>query len=109
MPRKVFDRGEAYYTEYDAVGRIKQKGDTYKAKVRGTETYHVELTVRPSGLPDIGCNCPYDYGIVCKHGIALGLAVLDLLGEDEPEPAPLPTLAPRTARRRTTPAAACKP
>lgn len=100
VPRKIFDRGEAYYTEYDAVGRIKQTGNTYKAKVRGTETYHVELTVLPSGPPDIGCDCPYNYGPVCKHGIALGLAVLDLLGENEPAPPPPP---PALSAARTVP------
>lgn len=97
VPRKVFDRGAAYYYEDDAVGRITQKGDTYKAKVRGTETYHVELTVQLSGPPQIHCDCPYDHGDVCKHGIALGLAVLDLLGPAEPLPAPvaMPALAER--------------
>lgn len=103
VPRKIFDRGEAYYLEYDAVGRIKQKGNTFRAKVEGTETYRVELTVQPSGPPDIYCDCPYDYGDVCKHGIALGLAVLDLLGEDEPEPAPPPASAPRAASAAPTP------
>ncbi|AMR28956.1 hypothetical protein A0257_18855 [Hymenobacter psoromatis] len=97
VPRKIFDRGEAYYLEYDAVGRIKQKGNVFKAKVEGTETYRVELTVNLSGPPTIWCDCPYDYGDVCKHGIALGLAVLDLVGDGEPEPAPPPVPAPRAA------------
>ncbi len=92
VPRKIFDRGAAYYYEDDAVGRIKQKDNTYKAKVKGTETYRVELTVLPSGPPKIYCDCPYDYGDVCKHGIALGLAVLDLLGPDEPVPALAPAV-----------------
>lgn len=92
VPSKIFDRGAAYYYEYDAVGRIKQKGNVFKAKVTGTEVYRVELTVNPTGPPEIYCDCPYDHGDVCKHGIALGLAVLDLLGEDEPQLTAVPSV-----------------
>jgi hypothetical protein len=90
VPRKIFERGSAYYYEDDAVGRISRTGDTFKAKVAGTEIYRVELTIRPRKPPKIYCDCPYDYGDVCKHGIALGLAVLDLLNDDivAVEPAP---------------------
>ena len=91
VPRKIFERGEAYYYEDNAVGRIKRTGDTFKAKVEGTETYRVELTIRAGKPPKIYCDCPYDYGDVCKHGIALGLAVLDWFGSDSaPEPTPEP-------------------
>ena len=103
VPRALFERGEGYY-EGDAVGRIKQEGDTYKAKVRGTETYRVELTVQPSGPPDIYCDCPYNYGPVCKHGVALGLAVLDLAGQSGAAAPPPPTVsvpAPKPGRRPT--------
>lgn len=85
VPRKIFERGSAYYYEDDAVGRIQRSGNTFKAKVQGTETYRVELIIRPNKRPQIYCDCPYDYGDVCKHGIALGLAVLDLLSEEEGE------------------------
>lgn len=99
VPRKIFERGEAYYYEDNAVGRIKRTGDTFKAKVEGTETYRVELTIRASKPPKIYCDCPYDYGDVCKHGIALGLAVLDWFGGDAaPEPTPAPT--PLTGKDR---------
>ena len=99
VPRKIFERGSAYYYEDNAVGRISRTGDTFKAKVEGTETYRVELTIRAGKPPKIYCDCPYDYGDVCKHGIALGLAVLDWFGgEDDPEPAPEP--APLTGQDR---------
>lgn len=83
VPRKIFERGSAYYYDDDAVGRIRRTGDTFKARVRGTENYRVELTVHGEGWPEIYCDCPYEHGDVCKHGIALGLAVLDLVGESE--------------------------
>ena len=85
VPRKIFERGSTYYYEDNAVGRIRRTGDTFKAKVEGTETYRVELTIRADKPPKIYCDCPYDYGNVCKHGIALGLAVLEWVGPDAPE------------------------
>lgn len=91
VPRKIFERGQAYYCENDAVGHITRKKNTFKAKVEGTETYRVELTMHAGEPPEIYCDCPYEHGDVCKHGIALGLAVLDLLGDEAVEAAaPLP-------------------
>jgi len=81
VPRKIFERGSAYYYEDNAVGRIRRTGDTFKAKVEGTETYRVELTIRAGKPPKIYCDCPYNYGDVCKHGIALGLGRTRLVRE----------------------------
>ncbi len=82
VPPKIFARGVTYY-EDGAVGRVQRKGNTFKAKVEGTETYRVELTAHAAGQLEIYCDCPYDHGDVCKHGIALSLAVLDLVDEVE--------------------------
>ncbi|GAA3978259.1 hypothetical protein [Hymenobacter antarcticus] len=81
VPRTIFERGRAYYEDDEAVGSIRQQGDVFTAKVRGTATYRVSLQIRATGPPEIQCNCPYDYGPVCKHGIALGLAVLGLVAD----------------------------
>ena len=35
VPRKIFERGSAYYYEDNAVGRIRRTGDTFAAKVEG--------------------------------------------------------------------------
>ena len=99
VPRKIFERGSAYYYEDNAVGRVRRTGNTFKAKVEGTETYRVELTIRAGKPPEIYCDCSYDYGDVCMHGIALGLAVLDWSGSgDEPDPAA--EFAPSTGKDR---------
>lgn len=93
VPRPIFSRGESYYAN-EAVGRITQTANVFSAKVRGTKKYHVELTVPRKGPPKIYCDCPYIHGDVCKHGIALGLAVLDLLGPDKSAPVVDPPVAP---------------
>ena len=90
MPRTIFERGRAYYENDEAVVSIRQQGDVLMAKVRGTATYRVSLRIRATGPPGIQCNCPYDYGPVCKHGVALGLAVLGLVADTRiiTQPAP---------------------
>ncbi len=73
-----YSRGEDYfYNGY--VGRIKRTGNTFTGKVSGSERYDVTLTVSPSG-PDIDCSCPYEFGGICKHAVAFGLAVLEEFG-----------------------------
>ena len=89
VARKIFERGIAYF-EDGAVGSIRQEDNVFKARVRGTETYRVSLKIRPTGPPTIACDCPYDYGDVCKHGIALGLAVLDLVKDGDGIAQPTP-------------------
>ena len=89
VPGKIFERGWAYYYEDGAVGRIQRKGNVFKARVAGTESYRVTLSMYAAGPPDLQCDCPYEHGDVCKHGIALGLAVLDLLNEEGATSEPL--------------------
>jgi len=96
VPHKIFERGMDCFDD-GAVGRIRRAGGEFKAVVQGTEAYHVVLTLRASNPPDIACDCPYDYGPVCKHGVALGLAVLDQFGQSDELPASLaPAAAPET-------------
>lgn len=73
-----YSRGEDYfYNGY--VGRIKRGSNTFSGKVSGSERYDVTLTVGQSG-PDFDCSCPYEFGGICKHAVALGLAVLEEFG-----------------------------
>lgn len=73
-----YSRGEDYfYNGY--VGRIKRTGNTFTGKVSGSDRYNVTLTVSPSG-PDFACSCPYEFGGICKHAVAFGLAILEEFG-----------------------------
>lgn len=74
----TYSRGEGYFYN-ENVRRIKRTGDTFTAKVSGSENYYVTLTLSPSG-PEFSCSCPYYYEGICKHEVALGLAVLDEFG-----------------------------
>ena len=82
-----YERGQQYFKR-GYVGSISREDNTFKARVEGSERYKVRLTVEQTGA-SYRCNCPYDYDGICKHIVALGLAVLREFGpEIEPGPAP---------------------
>jgi uncharacterized Zn finger protein len=69
-----FERGQAYYEE-GYVRKVTRKGNRFEGTVEGSYRYRVSLEVSPGEL-DFTCSCPYDYEGICKHCVALGLAVL---------------------------------
>jgi SWIM zinc finger len=72
-----YQRGQSYFSSGD-VRQLKRKGNTFTAKVRGTELYDVTLTLdKKENLEDYECDCPYDYDGACKHIVAVGLAAIE--------------------------------
>ena len=73
-----FSKGQAYFEE-GAVHRLRYReaDQFYSAVVSGTEEYDVELTLNDEEGAVFWCNCPYDYEGICKHCVAVGLAVLE--------------------------------
>ena len=82
-----FRRGEASYNDGN-VTKLRREKDAFRATVRGSRSYHVALRLAAVG-PEFTCNCPYEFDGICKHSVALGLAVLDAYGTNlaGPEPA----------------------
>lgn len=70
-----FKRGQGYYRD-GAVSKLKGSGGVVTARVLGSENYRVELDLNGRRLKT-SCSCPYDYDGVCKHVVAVGLALLD--------------------------------
>ncbi|SET34248.1 SWIM zinc finger family protein [Hymenobacter actinosclerus] len=82
-----YERGQQYFKR-GYVGKISRENNTFKARVEGSERYKVRLTVDKTGT-SYRCSCPYDYDGICKHAVALGLAVLQKFGSPV-EPLPMP-------------------
>jgi len=59
-----FKNGHVTYCEEIAPGE-------FEAVVEGTEDYEVRLTFRRNKLKEFSCTCPYDYGNICKHIVAV--------------------------------------
>jgi len=71
----AFQRGEAYFAD-GAVDRLRASDDKITARVEGSETYQVELSVEDDDLA-YDCTCPRAAdGYFCKHCVAVGLAWL---------------------------------
>ena len=85
-----YQRGVEYYQE-DSVKNVVRRGNRFEGKVQGSSRYKVKLEVN-GGILDFECNCPYDHDGICKHAVAMGLAILEgdyksEIGSDEVEEA----------------------
>jgi len=70
-----FDRGINYYHS-GAIFEPVRQGNELRACCQGSsyEPYRVTATLGPQGIMDAHCTCPYDWGGVCKHIVALLLS-----------------------------------
>lgn len=78
-----FERGSDYYDQ-GRVKKVMNERNVYEGKVKGTSTYDVRLVADGHAL-DFTCNCTYEMGGICKHAVAMGLAILDGEYEFTPE------------------------
>ena len=76
----IYKRGLAYYR--DGVVDITTEDDhgSYRGTVAGSDTYDVDIKLVNEVIIDHRCTCPYDMGPVCKHVVAMALAIRELQG-----------------------------
>ncbi len=69
---KSFERGETYYRDGAVLDPICQEAHL-RAKCEGSdyEPYQASATLAKNGIAETSCTCPYDYGGICKHIVAL--------------------------------------
>jgi hypothetical protein len=70
-----FERGSDYYDQ-GRVKKVMNHKNVFEGQVKGTSLYDVKLIADGHSL-DFTCNCTYQMGGICKHCVALGLAILD--------------------------------
>lgn len=89
---KSFERGEAYYRDGAVLEPVRQEREL-RAQCEGSdyEPYHVSATLAEGGIAETSCDCPYDYGGICKHTVALLLTYVHEPRAFRPIP-PLATL-----------------
>ncbi|HEX6384316.1 MAG TPA: SWIM zinc finger family protein, partial [Anaerolineae bacterium] len=83
-----FSRGQEYY-EDGFVLSLMQRGNTLYAEVQGSqyEPYEVAVTFEDDGIEDTYCTCPYDWGGICKHIVAVLLNAIHDAQDIEERPA----------------------
>ena len=100
---KIFNRGIRYFHE-DRVVLKKLTNTLIEANVRGSgRTYSVTWFYVPDQDGWMAhCNCPYDYGSVCKHIVAVGLEANHVYGSEHDTSKPRET-RPKSCLLYTSP------
>lgn len=67
---KIVERGFDYFTE-DLIEEIAQfdKGE-FGATILGSEEYSIYVKLKGAEVVEWACDCPYDWGNICKHVVA---------------------------------------
>ncbi len=77
VENKIVGRGLSYYKGGD-VKRLEKVGENeFSAMVFGTERYSVYVKTDGDAIIEHECDCPYDFGDVCKHKVAVFYAIRD--------------------------------
>lgn len=77
VENKIVVRGLSYYKSGDVKRLEKVSENTFSAVVFGTEKYGVYVKLKSEIIIEHQCDCPYDYGDVCKHKVAVFYAIRD--------------------------------
>lgn len=77
----ILKRGLQYFKKGHVHEPEEISPGVYEAIVEGTEDYTVQLTLKNGIITEHVCDCPYDFGLVCKHVAA----VIFCLQQDELE------------------------
>jgi uncharacterized Zn finger protein len=69
---KSFERGKTYYRDGAVLEPVRQAMEL-RTQCEGSdyEPYQVSATLAEDGIAETSCTCPYDYGGICKHVVAL--------------------------------------
>ena len=72
-----FQRGEDYF-QRGAILEPMRQGLELRAECGGSEyePYQVHVTLNAQGIAITSCTCPYDWGDICKHRVALLLTYI---------------------------------
>ena len=71
VERKIVERGLDYYRSGDIKKLEKVSENEFSAVVYGTEKYSLYVKVKDKEIIEHECNCPYDFGDICKHKVAV--------------------------------------
>ena len=75
VENKIVGRGLSYYKGGDVKRLEKVSADEFSAVVFGTEKYSIFVKLNGETIIEHECDCPYDYGNVCKHKVAVFYAI----------------------------------
>jgi uncharacterized Zn finger protein len=71
IERKILDRGFDYYENNNVIDVENLGNGEFSAVVEGSEDYEVFVEISKGKVVEHSCDCPYDWGDVCKHVVAV--------------------------------------
>ncbi len=84
LPEDIVRKGLDYYAS-ERVDNLAVQDDKWQADVYGTDTYTVTITMQGEEVLNWFCDCPYDWGPVCKHVAAVLITIRSERAEVELE------------------------
>ncbi|TYS17024.1 hypothetical protein FZC78_10365 [Rossellomorea vietnamensis] len=80
--KKILERGHDYYLEGNITEVFKKRENEYLFLIEGTYNYEVVVKLDEAGeIIDSRCDCPYDFGPVCKHEAAAYFELYEIIYE----------------------------
>jgi len=71
IDKTILKRGYDYYTDGNILDTCNEGDNTYTFEVQGSEDYQVVVQLDDTGeIIYSECDCPYDFGPICKHEVA---------------------------------------
>jgi len=67
----ILKRGLQYFKKGYVTSVDEMSAGEYQATVEGSETYTVHMEIKNGVINGSYCTCPYDWGPVCKHEVAV--------------------------------------
>lgn len=76
----ILDRGYEYYTNGNIIETYSQGDNEYIFQVEGSADYEVVVILEENGeVTYSNCDCPYDFGHICKHRVAAYFYLMEIL------------------------------
>ncbi len=75
VENKIVERGLNYYRSGDVKKLEKVGENVFSAVVFGSEKYSLYVKINGDAIVEHECDCPYDWGNVCKHEVAVFYAL----------------------------------
>jgi len=80
---RIMERGYDYYSNGNIVETYEQTDNEYVFEVAGTDNYEVIVEIdKNAEILYSECDCPYDFGPICKHQIAAYFELRDILNNE---------------------------
>jgi hypothetical protein len=79
----ILARGKDYYVNGSVKEIEKNKEGDWLSLVEGSNDYTVEISINNLSIESVYCDCPFNYGPVCKHVVATLFAIENLINKTD--------------------------